>query len=99
VNFTSKLKWFFVGFLVACITLFTALVAWGHEGHLSVLKDQTNVSLVQCPQLSGYVVQSNEYGCYLIYKQITFSHMAIHYRPLDLDEVGGCTCPTTIEGE
>jgi hypothetical protein len=84
--------------LILYVSGFLIQITWGHEGHLSVLKEQTNVSVSPCPQLSGYVVQSDEYGCYLIYKQITISHMAMHYQPLDLDEDGACTCPT-IKGE
>ena len=76
------------------------LFAWGlseaHGTHLSDLPmPQTKISMFICLTDGGYAVQSEESGCYFLYKHIGFDHADLHVEPLTLDEDGVCSCPST----
>ena len=55
-----------VAFVVMVIAAL-AIKGEAHEVHLSEIGDQTVESTTPCPQLSGYVIKSEERGCFLIY--------------------------------
>jgi hypothetical protein len=85
------------------VVLLVVLFIWGlcssdrvfaHETHLSGVGEQTVTSSTPCPALSGYVIESEERGCYLIYKQTDLQHSGLHVQdnfPRDGD--GDCACP------
>lgn len=88
-------KFFFVEVLLALLLfLFGVAVGHTHETHLSDIGDQTIISTTPCPILSGYVIESEERGCYLIYKHIGLGHSGLHVQDnFPRDEDGACACP------
>ena len=89
--------WIFWLALLFLMGLFCAGLATAHETHLSDIGDQTIISTTPCPILSGYVLESEERGCYLIYKHIGMDHSGLHVQdnfPRDKD--GACACPKGV---
>ena len=91
--------WLTVAIIVAFVIMFiTALVigkADAHETHLSGAGDQTVTSSTPCPILSGYLIVSEERGCFLIYQHKDFSHRSLHIQDkFPLDENDACACPS-----
>jgi hypothetical protein len=88
--------------LIAYVSGFFIHVAWGHETHLSGTGQHTLISSTPCQELSGYLFNTKERGCFLVYKPRDLEHVELHVQdnfPLDKD--GACACPTvpTTEGE
>ena len=95
-------RWLTIAVIVAMVIMFiTALTLANADAHdipLSSIGLQTVISSTPCPILSGYLIESEELGCYLIYKHIDLSHSGLHVqKDFPRDEDGDCACPTVDE--
>jgi predicted transporter len=80
--------------MMALLFMLGVAVGHTHEVHLSDVGTQTRISVTPCPILSGYVIESSERGCYLLYLHRDLSHSGLHvYDNFPRDKDGDCACP------
>lgn len=90
-------KKMFVPMALLLVTLFMWGLAEGHGTHLSDMGEQTNIIVQPCPELGGYLVQSDQQECYIIYKHKDLVHSGLHVQAVKLNTDTACECPEVGE--